>query len=62
MVRPPRWRFPGHALLVALALTAADGDARSQAPAGESDATALPPDGRAREAVFERFKPSIPTT
>ena len=61
MVRHPRWRRSGRALLVALALAAAGGDASSQAPAGESDAATLPSDGRAREAVFERFKPSILT-
>ena len=62
MLLVPARRSASSASAVVLALAAMGGLARSQAPAGEGDTSSvLPPDGRAREAVFERFKPSILT-
>ena len=61
MPRQPGWPNPFRVVLAVLAIGAAGGRAQSQAPTGESEAGTLPSDGRAREAVFERFKPSILT-
>jgi S1-C subfamily serine protease len=47
-------------IVAGLSLGAASGLARP-APPERADDAALPTDGRAREAVFERFKPSIVT-